>query len=238
MCSVGESKRLSNLMVNANKATLALQEKTGLGERIMKLMELARVRETETEKVLPFYKSTDLGERGGEGGGMVGEPRGAGESLVLSEAGGGGSGMLGGGKTGSSSSSSIAESHTDPALLLGNDCVAIGLHPDGQPVQEWNYLNTFHKRYNQALLDQVAVQREKERLQRENKDLQTILKQFLDGISVNEDVMNSNNPLLVINGRVNLNAPLVGRVGGPAVIEGNHMVNTGRVVGEGAMGGQ
>ena len=69
MCSVGESKRLSNLMVNANKATLALQEKTGLGERIMKLMELARVRETETEKVLPFYKSTDLGERGGEGGG-------------------------------------------------------------------------------------------------------------------------------------------------------------------------
>ena len=62
--------------------------------------------------------------------------------------------------------------------------------------------------------------------------LQTILKQFLDGISVNEDVMNSNNPLLVINGRVNLNAPLVGRAQGPAVIEGNHMVNTGRVVGK------
>ena len=121
----------------------------------------------------------------------------------------------------------------ETAAVADDPKVALGLNPDGSAVSEWDYLNTFHKRYNKAMLDKIAVQREKERLERENKDLQTILKQYLDGISVNEDVMNSDNPLLVINGRVNLNAPLVGRGRDPAVIEGNHMVNPGRVEGRG-----
>jgi hypothetical protein len=33
----------------------------------------------------------------------------------------------------------------------------------------------------------------------------SLLKQYLDGVSVNDDVINSNNPLLVINSKVNLN---------------------------------
>ena len=44
-------------------------------------------------------------------------------------------------------------------------------------------------RYNKVLLDKLAIEREKERLQKENTELQGILKQYLDGISVNEDVM-------------------------------------------------
>lgn len=32
----------------------------------------------------------------------------------------------------------------------------------------------------------------------------SLLKQYLDGISVNDDVMNSNNPLLVVNHKINL----------------------------------
>ena len=39
----------------------------------------------------------------------------------------------------------------------------------------------------------------------ENEDLRTILKQYLDGISVNEEVMsNPLNPLLVVNSRLQL----------------------------------
>ena len=49
---------------------------------------------------------------------------------------------------------------------------------------------------------------------------------------MNEDVMNSLNPLLVVNGRVNLNHAMPVRRAGakPTVVEGNHMVGTHRVV--------
>ena len=39
--------------------------------------------------------------------------------------------------------------------------------------------------------------------QKENGDLRSILKQYLDGISVNDDVMNNPiNPLMVVNNRL------------------------------------
>lgn len=54
-------------------------------------------------------------------------------------------------------------------------------------------------------MDTVAVEREEQRLEQENTDLRTILKQYLDGISVNEDVMNNPlNPLMVVNNRLQL----------------------------------
>merc|ERR1719181_1309945 len=62
---------------------------------------------------------------------------------------------------------------------------------DGQVVEEWDYLNNFFKRYNKVLLDEQAIERERDRLQRENTDLRSILKQYLDGISVNEDVISA-----------------------------------------------
>ena len=59
----------------------------------------------------------------------------------------------------------------------------------------------------------------------------SLLKQYLDGVSVNDDVMNANNPLLVVNNKVNLNRPPVERMGvdGQAphktVVEANNVVN-------------
>merc|ERR1711988_727259 len=75
---------------------------------------------------------------------------------------------------------------------------------DGQPVEEWNYLDNFYKRFNKVLLDVMGIERERERLRHENGDLRSILKQYLDGISVNEDVINNPNPLLVVNHRTNI----------------------------------
>mmetsp|Transcript_48469 Transcript_48469/g.113441 ORF Transcript_48469/g.113441 Transcript_48469/m.113441 type:complete len:487 (+) Transcript_48469:103-1563(+) len=72
-------------------------------------------------------------------------------------------------------------------------------------IDEWTYLDNFFKRFNKVKLDAVAIEQEKERLTRENGQLRSILKQFLDGVSVNEDVMAQPNPLLVVNGKVNLN---------------------------------
>jgi len=72
-------------------------------------------------------------------------------------------------------------------------------------IEEWTYLDNFFKRFNKVKLDHLAVEQEGKRLTKENVQLRSILKQFLDGVSVNEDVLSNPNPLLVVNGKVNLN---------------------------------
>jgi hypothetical protein len=95
---------------------------------------------------------------------------------------------------------------------------------DGKQVEEWDYLNHFFKRFNKVLLDEFAISREKKRLEQENADLRAILKQYLDGISVNDDVLNSTNPLLIMNSRTNV-AMLPSRpTGHVTVIEAAHKV--------------
>lgn len=74
-----------------------------------------------------------------------------------------------------------------------------------QGMDEWSYLDNFFKRENKVKLDSLAIEKEKSRLEKENVQLRSILKQFLDGVSVNENVLSGPNPLLVINGKVNLN---------------------------------
>jgi len=96
---------------------------------------------------------------------------------------------------------------------------------DGQVIEEWDYLNNFFKRYNKVLLDVMAIDREKERLGRENGSLRSILKQYLDGISVNEDVINAPNPLLVVNHKTNIVMPNAQRLPtATTAIEGSHTV--------------
>jgi chromosome segregation ATPase len=72
---------------------------------------------------------------------------------------------------------------------------------DGHEVEEWNSLENFFKKMNFVTLDKLAIEQEQARLLRENQDLRAILKQYLDGISVNSEVIDSNNPLLVVNSK-------------------------------------
>merc|ERR1711943_136643 len=98
---------------------------------------------------------------------------------------------------------------------------------DGQVVEEWDYLNNFFKRYNKVLLDEMAIERERDRLGRENTDLRSILKQYLDGISVNEDVINAPNPLLVVNHKTNIVMPAAYQRPPPnTIVEGLHAVTS------------
>lgn len=70
-------------------------------------------------------------------------------------------------------------------------------------------LDNFYKRFNKVHLDKLAIEKQKATLEKENLFFKNLLKQYLDGVSVNDDVMNANNPLLVINNKVNLNRPPV-----------------------------
>ena len=55
----------------------------------------------------------------------------------------------------------------------------------------------------QVNIDEMAISNEQSRLEKENNDLRAILKQYLDGVSVNEDVINNpTNPLVIVNQRL------------------------------------
>ncbi|CAI2366503.1 unnamed protein product [Moneuplotes crassus] len=82
-----------------------------------------------------------------------------------------------------------------------------GVHKD--VYNEFKQLDQFYKRYNKVLLDKIAIEKQKGSLDKENMFFKSLLKQYLDGVSVNNDVMNASNPLLVVNNKVNLNRPPV-----------------------------
>ena len=174
-----EAMRLQELTINSQAAIGSLKGRLEKAERIIKLGELTRVRETEREKVLPFYE-TSIEE----------------EEKAAADA-------------------------TEMRKALQSSAAG----KDGQPIEEWNYLDNFFKRYNKVLLDVNAIEREHDRLSHENGDLRSILKQYLDGISVNEDVINNPNPLLVVNHKTNIVMPSAYQRPPPGtIVEGAHAV--------------
>ncbi|KAJ3124658.1 Dynein regulatory complex subunit 2 [Nowakowskiella sp. JEL0407] len=72
--------------------------------------------------------------------------------------------------------------------------------------KEYSAMEQFHKRFNKVTLDKLALEKQRVSLKQENEHLRSILKQYLDGISVNEEVLRQLNPLMVVNGKTN--APL------------------------------
>ena len=174
-----EAMRLQELTINSQAAIGSLKGRLEKAERIIKLGELTRVRETEREKVLPFYESSVEDEE------------------------------------------KAAADQAEVRKALQSSAAG----KDGQPIEEWNYLDNFFKRYNKVLLDVMGIEKERERLRHENGDLRSILKQYLDGISVNEDVINNPNPLLVVNHKTNIVMPSAYQRPPPGtIVEGAHAV--------------
>jgi dynein regulatory complex subunit 2 len=92
---------------------------------------------------------------------------------------------------------------------------------------EFQNLDQFYKRFNKVLLDKLAIEKQKATLEKENAFFKDLLKQYLDGVSVNDDVINNANPLLVVNNKLQLNRPPVIRdsAAHTTVVEGNVVVN-------------
>ncbi|KAF1786764.1 Dynein regulatory complex protein 1, C-terminal [Phytophthora cactorum] len=146
-------RRLTDLSQGAREATKKLDAHLQLSERILQLGELVRKLETERERVLPFYHSTLADEH---------------EANELTET------------VRLAMRTETGREDEDAQQML--DFQSQGLH-SGVPVSEWEYLDLFWKRHNKVLLDELALRREKERVANENRELQTILQQYLAGIS-------------------------------------------------------
>ncbi|KAM4701564.1 dynein regulatory complex subunit 2 isoform 1-T2 [Discoglossus pictus] len=75
-------------------------------------------------------------------------------------------------------------------------------------MHDYTALDLFWKRYNKVLLERWALDREKVVLSEDNQKLRILLKKYLDGISVSDEVLSQENPLLILNNRSNLQQKL------------------------------
>jgi len=114
------------------------------------------------------------------------------------------------------------------------DVEAAVLEPPTEPIanamHEYTTLENFWKRHNKVLLDKLALDKEKQGLMGENQQLRTLLKQYLDGISVNDEIISQVNPLFIVNNKTNvkLNVPVhdprIRRPAAQTVVEAAHVV--------------
>ena len=87
---------------------------------------------------------------------------------------------------------------------------------DGQ----WKGLENFHRRLNAALLSRTAAQRIRDRVRKQNEQLRSVLRRYLEGINVRDDTLDMPNPLFVVNGKVELTqATRSRRMGQPQIVE-------------------
>ncbi|XP_065893578.1 dynein regulatory complex subunit 2-like [Dysidea avara] len=95
-------------------------------------------------------------------------------------------------------------------------------------IHQYTPLDNFWKRYNKALIDKLALDQEREAYIQENNKLKFLLKQYLEGISVNQEVLDKANPLLIINQQstapsVPVTDPRVHQVPHHTVVEAAHI---------------
>jgi hypothetical protein len=65
-------------------------------------------------------------------------------------------------------------------------------------------MEKFYEQYNKVLLDKMQLESQKRELLDESNSLRSLLKQYLDGISVNDSVLKQKNSLFMVNGEVNV----------------------------------
>ncbi|XP_053493046.1 dynein regulatory complex subunit 2 isoform X2 [Ictalurus furcatus] len=69
----------------------------------------------------------------------------------------------------------------------------------GQKMMDYTDLEKFWQRYNKVLLERLCLEREKKVLGEENQQLRILLKQYLDGISVSDEILQQQNALLMVS---------------------------------------
>lgn len=63
-------------------------------------------------------------------------------------------------------------------------------------LEHYEPMDNFWQRVNKVTLDVHALEKEKDQLESENKQLRSILKKYLDGISVSDEILSRANPLM------------------------------------------
>merc|ERR1712227_795920 len=127
----------------------------------------------------------------------------------------------------------MVEEKASSILKLGEMCRKLEKTQDpklNEIVSDYEQLDGFWRRYNKVQLDKLALDAEKRSLEKENQTLRNVLRQYLDGVSVNNETLKEPNPLFVVNQRtnvklgVNIMDPRVQKPNA-TVVEAAHIVN-------------
>ena len=159
-----QEDKLNRLVAQARDTKTVLDKGNEKAKRVLRLSELCRTLETERERVLNFHNSLSVEE-------VELETKINAEKQLQFEAELAGS----------------PKPPMDPQLEAAANEMTSLLRQEGL-AKEWQYLENFWKKFNKVLLDNSAIDREKYHLLNENQKLRALLKQYLDGISVNNDV--------------------------------------------------
>eukprot|EP00762_Andalucia_godoyi_P000022 ANDGO_02237.mRNA.1 Coiled-coil domain-containing protein 65 homolog len=186
-----ERKHIAELVSNAHKTIKVLEDRVAQGDRILRLVEMNAKLETEREKVIPFYKTNLNGDE---------------EALAREQVIADGGGLV---------PQTSVETSVDGVQVLQLDGAVTSVDYDGILAP----LEGFYKRLNKVTLDKMALEEERTRLVEENGSLKAMLKEYLDGVSVNEDVMNRANPLMVVNQAPRKKRSELGATNGRGLVE-------------------
>ena len=166
-----EEKRLAELVTNARQTKQELTSKSEQAERLLRLVELCTALETERERVLRFDTDVSVDEVQADVAQRV-------KKYVEQQ--------------------TVNGQHTSSDIVTMEQLLALDDEGDlsASAAEEWKLMERFWLRHNKVVLDNAAIEQEKFHLENENQKLRNLLKQYLDGISVNQEVMATRNNLL------------------------------------------
>jgi hypothetical protein len=99
-----------------------------------------------------------------------------------------------------------AMSETDPEMMSQIQQFKLQLKGDRKYAAESDLFERFYRRFNAALLQKLALQREKEALAHYNSRLRNMLKKYVSGMGVSATLTDQPNTLFIVN--QNTNAPM------------------------------
>ena len=191
-----QNQRLLQLTQSANSCKETLQSKLDLAKRMLNLAELSRSLETTYEMVLPFAPADVEGLEDSTVHGEKDQPE-------------------------AEEQTSHERTDEEDAIMEGKSLKSMSLTtkkvepPPAHQSSAWSHndrpiappdrLSNFYRKYNHVLIDTISIEKERDRLQQENNQLQDLIQQFISGTKLDETVLDDANPLFVVNGRANLN---------------------------------
>jgi dynein regulatory complex subunit 2 len=189
-----QNQRLLQLSQAANECKEKLKAKLSLAQKVLNLAELSRNLETTYEQILPFVPAEVEGVQDSTIHGDKQKNEDEDEEEPSEED----AAMDG------KSLKTMTESMSKKIEMPPAHQSSVWSH-NGRPVPPEDRLANFYRKYNNVMMDTIAIQKEKDRLELENNQLEDLVRQFIQGTKLDEEVLKSANPLFVVNGRANLN---------------------------------
>ncbi len=185
--------KMKAMSATAQEAKQTLTDNTALAQRLLTQAEALRALESASEKIDPFAptRGTLPSLAAGPGAEALAAAKMEGAGTIVPSL----AGMLADGGAG-------AGAGAQEILDLPQALVAPGTETG---LAEAESLHHFYGRYNKALMESLALERQRDALKAERAELQNVLQQALDGLAVTPSAVDGANSLLVVNGRVPLN---------------------------------